>query len=189
MSQPVVERFTVADVTPEFIEANACCHHRAFPEPRRTLEERIDWMNRQVAEGWPERPNPAFYVVREDGRHLAQALTFTRRITVADQTLTVLALAGVCTDPDHRHKGLARAVVTAAFAPVDAGDPACALFQTSNPVQPFYEKLGATVLSAEWRNSLADDPATNPWWDDVVLHYPANFPWPAGPVDLQGPAW
>ncbi len=190
MSQPVVERFALADVTPEIVEASVTCHHRAFPKPRRTRDQRIAWISEQLAAGWPGRPNLSFHVVRdESGRHLAQAETFTREIIIADEPLVVLALAGVCTDPDFRHKGLARAVVQAAFKPVDAGAPTHALFQTSHPVQPFYEKLHAAVVKNPWANSRAEDPAANLWWDDVVLHYPADRPWPMGPVDLQGPAW
>jgi len=56
-------------------------------------------------------------------------------------------------------------------------------------VRPFYEKLGAVVVDNRIVNSLADNPAANPFWDEVVMRYPAGGDWPSGAIDLRGPGY
>ena len=75
------------------------------------------------------------------------------------------------------------------FDLVDHGPFAHSLFQTSHEVRPFYEKLGAGLVTNRIVNSLADDPTENPFWDEVVMRYPAAKHWPAGEIDLRGPGW
>ncbi len=150
-------------------------------------------MKRLVAE-WqqyvgPEAMYPRSFVVRENGRPVAHAAALPRVIATSEGELTVLGLVHVCTDPDARGHKLGQAVVRAAFDLVDHGPYPHALFQTSNQVRGFYEKLGAGVVTNQIVNSTADDANANPFWDDVVLRYPAAKHWPAGEIDLRGPAW
>ncbi|MFW6061747.1 MAG: hypothetical protein ACOC93_02960, partial [Planctomycetota bacterium] len=63
------------------------------------------------------------------------------------------------------------------------------LFQTSDEVRGFYEKLGAGPVHKPIVNSFAEDPQANPFRDDVVLCYPADYPWPPGAIDLRGPGY
>jgi len=101
----------------------------------------------------------------------------------------VMALAGVCSAPDRRGQGLGKAVVQASLGLVDGGVYQVSLFQTSRKVFPFYEKLGARLVTNRIVNSLAPDPAANPFWDEVAMSYPASVPWPEGPIDLLGPGY
>jgi hypothetical protein len=91
--------------------------------------------------------------------------------------------------PDYRGRGLGSAVVGSAFGLVDEGLFEAALFQTRRAVQPFYERLGAGIADNRFVNSLGEDPERNPFWNEVVLRYPASAPWPEGTIDLMGLAY
>jgi hypothetical protein len=99
-----------------------------------------------------------------------------------------MGLARVCCARDRRGHGLGQLVVQRAFAAVDA--LACfSLFQTTIPVRPFYEKLGAILVGNCFRDSTAPDPWAHPFWDDVIMRYPDRDGWPLGEIDLCGPAF
>ena len=121
----------------------------------------------------------------------AVAMWFPRVVKTANGPLRVLALAGVCSAPELRGRGLGRRVVREAFGAVDRGEYAVALFQT--PVPEFYAKLGARPVPNVFGNSrfkVGDrGTAERPWWDPHVMIYPAPFPWPEGPIDLLGPGY
>jgi GNAT superfamily N-acetyltransferase len=106
-----------------------------------------------------------------------------------DGEISVGGLARVCTHPAMRGRGLGELVVRAAFGLVDAGDFAFSLFQTNRKVQAFYERLGAAPVENRIVNSLAAEPMINPFWDEVVMHYPRGKGWPAGAIDLRGPGY
>jgi hypothetical protein len=85
---------------------------------------------------------------------------------------------------------LGQAVVRATFDLVDHGPYPHSLYQTSVLVRPFYEKLGAGVVTNRIVNSLdAEDPTKSPFWDVVVMRYPAAKHWPTGDIDLRGPGY
>lgn len=157
---------------------------------RRSIEVRIA----RLIDDWPqyngpEATFPRSLVIREDGRLVAHAAALPHTIGTSEGDLTVLGLVHVCTDPDARGQKLGQAVTRAAFDLVDHGPFSHALFQTSNGVRGFYEKFGAGVVTNRIINSLAADPTANPFWDDVVMRYPAAKHWPEGDIDLRGPAW
>ncbi len=89
--------------------------------------------------------------------------------------------------PSLQGQGLGKAVVQAALAPIDDGEFAVALFQT--PVPGFYERLGARRVENVWVNSQSEQPTIYPWYDEFVMIYPVTYPWPAGTIDLNGPAF
>jgi predicted N-acetyltransferase YhbS len=157
---------------------------------KRSIETRVarlinDWPKYRG----PEATYPRSFVIREDDRIVAHAAALPRTIGTSEGELTVLGLVHVCSDPDARGQKLGQAVVRAAFDLVDHGPYTHALFQTSNKVRTFYEKLGAGVVTNPIINSQADDPTANPFWDEVVMRYPAVKHWPEGEIDLRGPAW
>ena len=133
-----------------------------------------------------------WYVVRNPAdptQFLAKAQTFPRTIRTANGLLTILALAGVCTRPETRRLGLGSAVVKAAFARVNSGQFSFCYYQTTPPNLAFYERLGACLATNPVTNSLAADPAANPFWDPITMRYPATGAWPTGAIDLQGPGY
>lgn len=132
----------------------------------------------------PEKPDLIFYALWDDDSVVATAQTFARTIHFATQSMTVLALAGVCVHPDYRGQGIGSKVVRAAFAPVDAGRYAVSLFQTGAP--HFYRCMGARLVENAFSDSTAPEPEHRPWWDPHVMIYPADFDWPNAPIDLGG---
>ncbi len=157
---------------------------------RRSLEDRTA----RLVDDWPgyrgpEAEYPRSMIIRDGGRVLAHAAATPRTIGTSEGELTIVALSHVATDPEGRGRKLGQAVVRAVFDLVDHGPFLHSLFQTSHQVRPFYEKLGAGVVTNRFVNSLGDDPAKTPFWDEVVMRYPIAKHWPEGEVDLRGPAW
>jgi len=158
--------------------------------PRRTLEERLDMLLGQWRDyDGPEEMFPRSAIVRDGPRVIAHAAVWPRTIGTSEGDITVLALAQVCSDPDRRGERLGQAVVRAVFDLVDHGPFAHSLFQTSHRVRPFYEKLGACLVTNRIVNSLSETPYANPFWDEVVMRYPAAKRWPEGDIDLCGPGY
>jgi predicted N-acetyltransferase YhbS len=161
-----------------------------WPKPGRTVETRVAEMLGQWQDyRGPESQRPRSFLVREGGRVIAHASAMPRTIGTSAGDVTVLALARVCTDPAVRGRKLGQAVTRAAFDLVDDGSFSFALFQTNEAVRPFYERFGAVTVDNRFVNSLAADPTARPWWDTVVMRYPATPGWPTGQIDLRGPGW
>lgn len=161
-----------------------------WPKPGRTVET----YTATVLGQWrgyrgPEDEHPRSFLVREGGRVIAHSSACPRTIGTGTGDMTILALARVCTDPAVRGRRLGQAVVLEAFDLVDHGPYPFALFQTTEAVGPFYERLGAVTVNNRFVNSQADDPMANPFWDKVVMRYPGKPGWPAGEIDLRGPGW
>jgi predicted GNAT family N-acyltransferase len=161
-----------------------------WPKPGRT----VDSMTAELLERWkqydgPDAQHPRSFFVREAGRIIAHASAVPRTIATNNGDITVLALARVCTDPSARGRRLGQAMAQAAFDLVDNGIFQFSLFQTTDDVKPFYERLGAVEIHNKFFNSMAQDPTASPWWSPVIMRYPAKSGWPEGEIDLRGPGW
>lgn len=163
---------------------------RVWPKPDKTVEIRQQQML-DMGAGYSGDPQqfPRSFVVRENGRVIAHAAIITRAVGTTAGDLTIAGLARVCTDPDYRGHGLGAVVVKPVFELVDAGVFPFSLYQTSFEVRPFYEKLGAVAIDNPIVNSLADDMHASPFWDRVIMRYPAGPGWPNGQIDLRGPGY
>lgn len=163
---------------------------KIWPKPGRTVETRVATMTEAAAayEG-PDETQPRSFVILEAGRVIAHAAIICRTIGSEAGDITVAGLAQVCSRPELRGRGLGEKVVRAALQPVDEAAFPVALFQTSNVVQAFYEKLGARRIHNRFVNSLADEPEENPWDDPVHMIYPKEAAWPEGTIDLRGPRY
>ena len=181
---------------------------KVWPRPDRRPEDRAEQLlSRGRGYDGPSLQAPTSMLVfdpSDDAERpsvIAHALAFPRTIGFdaggEPSEMTVLALAMVATDPDRRGEGLGALVVNAVFRLVDKGVYPYSLYQTSFPVQPFYERLGACRVNNPIKNSAwtpASRAATrndNPFWDDLVMRYPAergprSEPWPEGEIDLRG---
>lgn len=161
-----------------------------WPKPGRTVDVRMaEMQNAWQDYRGPEAEHPRAFVVREEGRVIAHAGAIPRTIGTSAGEMTVVGLRAVCTDPEARGRHLGQAVVRAVFDLVDHGPFPFSLFQTKRAVTPFYEQLGAAVVANRFVNSLADDPEENPFWDELVMAYPAAKSWPEGVIDLRGPGF
>lgn len=155
------------------------------------LEEATDEYHSRTTDGAsPLSVGGQLHFVERSGRLVAASQTFTREIRFEDsgQSLTVLALAGVCSHPESRGLGLGAQVVKSAFARLGAEAIELSLFQTGVP--NFYRKLGSRVVENAFFNSLSEvDVNASPWWDERVMIHPASARWPHGRVDLRGPGY
>ena len=115
---------------------------------------------------WPDRPAghyektvsdfsnftpgklPVGYVTLHlNDKVVAQCRIFPRLIRTSASERTVMALGGVCVDPEMRGQSLGRNLVRHAFSLVDGGPYESSLFQTSFQVEPFYLNLGCRRIS------------------------------------------
>ncbi len=135
------------------------------------------------------KPDSVRYLIRDENNMIiAHANAHSRDIKIVDETITLLAICGVCVIPEYRKYGLGAKLIKAAFERVDNGTFPLSLFQTSVP--GFYEKLGAKQVSNKFVNSLnADAPNAIPWWDPNIMVYPSHYPWSEETIDLLGPGW
>lgn len=161
-----------------------------WPKPDRTVDSfTTNLMTQWKNYNGPEKRHPRSFMIRDNGRLVAHASIDPRTVSTTSGDITVLALARVCTDPSARGRKLGDAVVRKSFGLVDDGSFPFALFQTTPDVMPFYERLGAVAIDNKFVNSLADDPAADPFWAPVRMRYPATGNWPIGEIDLRGPGW
>lgn len=176
-------RHRVGDLTPDQLRGLCALYDRVWPVASGAMEPRAD----AIGAGWV-REGREVCVVWERAAPIATAMYFRREIMTTNGALGVMALAGVCTAPEFRGRGLGAAVVRAAFAQVDSGSFGVALFQTAVP--GFYVKLGARAVGNAFMNSRYQSgdrgSAERPWWDANVMIYPAAYPWPEGVIDLLG---
>lgn len=161
-----------------------------WPRPGCTVETRIA----EMLVAWrdyrgPEVQFPRSLIVRSDRRAVAHAEISPRMIGTSIGKVTIGALAGVCTHPDARGRGLGVRLVREAFRLVDNGTYPFSLFQNYADNQPFYEKLGARAIDNRIVNSIGVDPQKCPFWADVAMVYPAGKRWPSGEIDLCGPGY
>lgn len=178
-----VETLDPATADPADLRRVALLNNRVWPKDDFDPDTAAHQIAEKLSEGC------RCHVVRRAGVIVAKSHTFARTIGTSRGELTVMALAGVCCDPNHRGEGYGRAVVAAAFGRIDRGEFPASLYQTSHHNRPFYEKLGARQIDNRFVNSLADDPDANPFWDEIAMIYPAACDWPDGVIDLRGPGY
>jgi predicted N-acetyltransferase YhbS len=185
-----VESLDLRAITPSDAHSVAKLLVAVWPKPGRTVETlSAEMLNRWRDYEGPEDRHPRSFVIRESGRVVAHASAYPRTIGTVAGEMTILALARVCTDPTVRGRKLGQAVTRAAFGLVDAGVFPFALFQTNEQVKTFYEQLGAIEVENHFVNMHSDDPTISPFWDKIIMRYPANAGWPSGEIDIRGPGW
>jgi len=137
----------------------------------------------------PPHQAPRSFIIREDSQVVAHAAALPRTIGTDTGELTIVGLSRVCSAPEKRGKRFGEVVVRKVFELVDeAVFPYC-LFQNSRKVQPFYEKLGASVIENKIINSFAHNPEEPAFHDELAMVYPSSPSWPQGTIDLRGPGY
>lgn len=182
-----METWPLAKMSSAQVSALADLLVQVWPHPLKDHGYRVRRLEQRSRE--PIGPNgqvPMAFVIRDGQKIVASALTFARPILFAGEAKFAMALCYVAVDPNSRGQKFGEKVVQAAFAQVDAKNFELALFQTSEKVRPFYERVGAVVVENEVIDSTADEPTKNPFWDEVVMRYPASENWPSGVIDLRG---
>jgi predicted N-acetyltransferase YhbS len=163
---------------------------RVWPKENRPLDYRVDqlFQRRQLDSG-KEAQAPRSLVIRDGQRMVAHAAVMPRTVGTPNGELTLLALAHVCTDPNVRGKQLGKQIVQAVFALVDDGTFPFSLFQTTEQVKPFYQRLGSCLVGNRFINSTCPDNQESPFHDPVIMRYPDGNGWPEGVIDLRGPGY
>jgi hypothetical protein len=185
-----IETLDLRKISEPEVRAAATLVCAIWPKPGRTVESMTaDMLARCKAYDGPESQFPRSFMIREAGSAIAHATVEPRTIGTNAGDITVLALARVCTDPAMRGKNLGLAMVRAAFELVDNGTFSFSLFQTTEPIKPFYDRLGAVAIDNRCINSTAEDPTAPAFWSPVIMRYSAKPGWPSGDIDLRGPGW
>ncbi len=136
-----------------------------------------------------EKPAPQSFFIRESGQIIAHSAVLPRSIGSPTGDLKIAGLTRVGTSPEQRGRGLGQIIVRPVFDLVDRGDYQFSLFQTTQQVRPFYEKLGACVIDNPIVNSLGIEHQESPFWDKVIMRYPSDQAWPQGEIDMRGPGY
>ena len=182
------------ELTPEQALAIGRLQADTWPKKGKSAEYRAHrllnetMLLRTLRERRPELAARSF-VVTEGDAVVAHAAMEPREIRTTDGPMWIMGLAGVCSDIERRGQGLGAQIVRAAFSMIDERLAPFSVFQTSEDVKAFYERLGSKVVENRFIDSTADEPSISPFWDRVVLRYPATEGWPEGEIDLQGPGY
>jgi predicted N-acetyltransferase YhbS len=157
--------------------------HEVWPKAEQTLAQRLEAFLASITH------SPAIRVLAwNQGQAIGHVKLFPRCLRSPNGEFEVMALAGVCVAFQHRGAGVGRELILRTFAEVVSSDIPVTLFQTAIP--DFYCQFGAVTVPNEfYSSSNAQAPGATPWWDPWAMIYPANYPWPQGAIDLQGPAY
>lgn len=159
-----------------------------FVKDERTFEQVLESVKEEMAQRIGTPGEATSLIIWENGRPIAHAGYFRREIFTEAGAIPVGALWGVCVAESHRGQGLGAQVVRAYLNLMDQGEFPVGLWMTTRP--GFYEKLGARMVQNPWVNHRdTETPNADPWPDEVKMIYPADYPWPAGVIDLNGPAF
>ncbi len=140
-----------------------------------------------VMEKWQAQSSVHFVISEGENENrlvLAHARIFPHEIFTSQGALEVGALASVCVHPDYRGRGWGADVVRAAFDYLPQMNLTVALFQTGVP--QFYEKLGCRLIENRFHNKGNYDDV---FWEENKMIHPADFAWPDGEIDLNGPGY
>jgi predicted N-acetyltransferase YhbS len=154
-----------------------------WPHPNKTgndlVTEAFDFAQKNP-DPWIRR-----FVIWEKDQAVAHARVFPRKIITAKGELRIMALASVCVLEEKRGEGYGRLIVERVFRLLDESEFPLTLFQTGVP--GFYRKLGAKNISNTFYNSQnLSNPASNPWWEKIIMIYPGSYDFPQGKIDLNG---
>lgn len=135
-----------------------------------------------------EDPSLQLLLVWEEETLVGHARLFQRVIKNGERQIALLGLAGLCSDPDRRGRGIGRTLAERAFEEVQLSHYPICLFQTDKAA--FYRKLGAVEVRNTFVNRRdRSNPGGNPWWEPNVMIYPEYRQWPEGEINLNGPAF
>jgi len=181
---PVTEysSLTLDEANAQLINASVALLQRVWP----TDKDEADRLDRYIREQ-RSRNQARMHLLKTEKVVVAHAITFARETFSEGDTLPVTALAGVCVDPDLRGLGLGYRLMEQICAESSRLQRLPLLFQTEIP--EFYTKLSAGLIDNQFFNSRAEQDGNNPWSDPHVMIYPADYPWPHGPIDLNGAAY
>jgi len=183
-SPPSVESLPAISLPPALLQEAMTLNALVWPA-KVPVKKRVEKRQADAEQDSDVMSQLTWHFVREGGSIIAMARTFRRVVAEASgPRFPVLALAGVCTHPKYRGRGLGRAVVQAAWSRLkDDHLPVC-FFQTGVPA--FYQRMGAREVANRIYDSTG---APRAFWDPHAMIYPSRTIWPVGAIDLLGGGW
>lgn len=130
---------------------------------------------------------------RLDGALIGSVRLLFRTIVTDGGELVVGGIANVCSHPDHRGEGAAKACMRAAEQ-VIATEADFGLLMTGGGVWKFYQSLGWQVVDNHMIHRQTDgkDAPGHNGSDDYNMICPGRLTladWPAGEININGPDW
>ena len=187
MTEHIVHTFEDIQFTPEQVRSMIDLLWRVWPNENYTAEQAIADFLKWQTEPLEQLQKCIHLIFDENDKVISHAESHVRVMFTPKGAIRLMALGGVCTDPDKRGLGLGSAVVRAAFSRVDKGEFPVCVFQT--PAVKFYESLGAAVCpNNTWVDRKdKENPTAHPWEPgEALMYYPASFDWPEGEIDING---
>jgi len=181
-----VIRVREKDMTAEMDGMISAIQRLAFPHEPDFVSQR--WHHTAMS------PDDLWFVIRGDGGLLASVRLVHRTVLAGGRRLAVVGVANVCSHPESRGKGAARACMQAAQEHIaGAGGYDFGLLFTAPEIKEFYRKLGWTEIANEIiaRDGSGSRTAFKP---AVTMVFPAGLKlsdWPdaGAAVDLGGQDW
>jgi GNAT superfamily N-acetyltransferase len=140
----------------------------------------------------PLEGDDLWFALRRDGRLLGSCRLLHRRIKAGEAELIVGGVGNVCSHPDARGIGAAKACMfAAADYMLQGGKVDFGMLFCGKHVVEFYRKLGWHRITNEVVRT-PPPPAGREQVRGNVMICPGRMPldqWPAGPVDLNGDDW
>jgi predicted N-acetyltransferase YhbS len=175
------------DMTPALARGIQELQHAAFPHTSEFAHQR--WWHT------PLSPEELWFVARRDGRLVGSVRLVLRRITTVAGDYVVGGLANVCSHPDARGCGAAKACALAAQEKIaHGGTMDFGLLFCAVRVRDFYAKLGWTVVTNDV--IFGAPPSRHGYGVPALSGYAMIFPgrlatadWPTGGIDLNGQNW
>ena len=129
----------------------------------------------------------------EEGKLVGSVLLAFRTVTSREGDLFVGAIGNVCSHPDHRGSGAARACMAAAAEAIERECDFGVLF-CGPPVREFYTKLGWTQIGNLMRYQLMGESESQLANErhGYAMAIGGKRPiddWPRGEINLNGPDW
>jgi predicted N-acetyltransferase YhbS len=182
-----VTRTSEKDMTPELDREIRRLQQEAFPRTVEFAQQR--WWHT------PPSDDELWFNARHEGRLVGSVRLVRRTVRTPDGQRTVGGIANVCSHPQARGLGAAKACMTAAQEYIaGSGQIDFGVLFCGDGVRPFYEKLGWKAVDNE---VLVGDPPVRHKYNDpdhhgFIMVYPGRrcmSQWPAGTVNLDGQDW
>ncbi len=173
------------DLAPQAAQEILDLQHKAFPNTAEFARQRW-WHSRSS-------PDEVWVLLTIDGRLAASTRVVRRQVAAGGQTLDVGGIGNVCSDPDRRGQGLARAVMLKAQEWIAQNADFGVLF-CGQALAEYYRKLGWQDIDnpIEYIDTDNKRKRAGSAGHGHVMICPgrkAVASWPAGVLDLNGHDW
>jgi len=182
-----VIRFSEGELTPRLTEAILALQQAAFPRTPEFKYQR--WFQTPLA------IDDQWFLAEDGGRLVASGRLIHRTISTLQGPLTVGGVANVCSRPEMRGTGAAKACMRATQSHLTTNQSIdYGMLFTSDAVRGFYTKLGWHLITNPVNMTGSDGMpklvmSTEATITMIYSGRKAIGQWPSGDIDLNGPEW